>query len=560
LKTGFHIENAEVVKPFYGFSLTGDGRYLLADFTVTHNTGKTIVFAHFPEVFQQKMLVIAHREELLNQARDKILQANPNLWVEIEQADRKASPMCDVVIASVATIGRAGSERLKKFDPDDFPIIVVDEAHHIVASSYMNVLEYFGVFNGSDKLLVGWTATPNRGDNVALNRVFQKIVYQKNLREMIEAGWLSPIRAYRVETESDLSNVHVRQGDFVSGELSFYLDENERNRLVVSSYLAYARGRKALVYAIDVEHAHHLAECFTAANIPAAAVSGKTPQDERHAMLEAFAAGDIQVLANCMILSEGYDQPDVGAIIMARPTMSGLLYAQQVGRGTRLAPGKEDVVVIDLVDNSKRHPLVTMPTLFGLSPEFNTQGKLLIDEVKRMEDLIEEYPHIPIDKATSIEDAQRLLREFDILGRAREVDEELVPYTPFVWASPSKDVYTMRMQNRDILTIQKNLLDQWEFRVTGHDPEAPWRVVARETVATSENKQDVFNEANGMIGEWYGNEEVLHARDARWKKDAATPKQVALLDKNRIPHPPNISKGEAGLLLDYHFSSRKRKT
>ncbi|MFN3468028.1 MAG: DEAD/DEAH box helicase, partial [Candidatus Brocadiales bacterium] len=295
----------------------------------------------------------------------------------IEQADRRASPDADFVVASVPTLGRENSKRLEGLNPAEFSAIILDEAHHSSSKTYVNILNRFGVLNGNPHniLLTGWTATPNRADNVGLEEIFEVIAYQKTLAEMIEAKWLVPIRGYRVRTDIELSGVHTKQGDFVISELSREVNTVHRNRLVVTSYLEKANGRKAIAFAVDVQHVYDLNETFKSYGVASEALVGETPPEERQRIVAAFRRGDINVLVNCNIATEGFDVPDVSAILMARPTQSGLLYQQIIGRGTRVCDGKTDLVVIDLVDNSSRHRLVTLPSLFGLRPAFDLEGK-----------------------------------------------------------------------------------------------------------------------------------------------------------------------------------------
>jgi superfamily II DNA or RNA helicase len=288
-------------------------------------SGKTVIFADFPRYFrmQNQMLVLAHRAELLEQACDKIRRANPDLGVAVEQAGRSADPDCDVVVASVPTLGRKGSKRLQRLNPDRFFLVVVDEAHHATAATYRRVLEYFGVFDPQTrKLLVGFTATPKRGDGQGLDAVFQEIVFSRGLPEMIQAGYLAPVAGYRLETDIDLSRVKTRMGDFVTSHLSLAVNIAPRNDLVVNVFRSHLKDRQTLCFCVDVAHAHCLADAFNQAGIPAAAVSGEMERSVRAKALEDFRAGRIQVLANCMVLTEGYDEPSVSGIILARPTKS----------------------------------------------------------------------------------------------------------------------------------------------------------------------------------------------------------------------------------------------
>ena len=185
-------------------------------------TGKTVVFAHFPRVLKMKkrLLVLAHREELLLQARDKFRSIDPELKAEIEQAGARAAADAKVVIASVPTLARNGA-RLARLHPDEFSIVVVDEAHHAVAPSYRRIFDHFGLFEpGVSRYLIGFTATPCRGDKQGLGEVFEEVCYARDMREMIACRYLCPITGWRIDTDLSLDNVKVRHGDFVESQLA----------------------------------------------------------------------------------------------------------------------------------------------------------------------------------------------------------------------------------------------------------------------------------------------------------------------------------------------------
>ena len=341
-------------------------------------TGKTVVFSSFPRFFRMKrrLLVLAHREELLEQARRKFLAADPALRVEIEQAQRHASDDAQVVVASVPTLGRSSSARLQRLSPEDFFLVVVDEAHHAVASSYLRVFDHFGLREpDSRRMLVGFTATPYRGDKRGLGEVFEEIVFRRDLREMIVQGYLARIRGWRVSTSVDLDGVRVRAGDFVESQLAATVNVELRNEAVVEAYRRFAPGRRTVVFCADVAHAQAMADAFGSGGISAAALWGAMPREDRHATLAAFSAGELDVLTNCAVLTEGFDEPRVDCVILARPTKSRLLYEQMVGRGTRLHPDKEDLLVIDVADNSRKHQLAGLHTLFELPVDLALHGE-----------------------------------------------------------------------------------------------------------------------------------------------------------------------------------------
>src|SRR5207244_1384913 len=242
-------------------------------------TGKTVVFAHFPRVLKMKkrLLVLAHREELLLQARDKFRSIDPELKVEIEQAGSRAADDAKVVIASVPTLARSGA-RLSRLHPDEFSIVVVDEAHHAVAPSYRRIFDHFGLFEPGE--------------------VFEEVCYARDMREMIAYRYLCPITGWRIDTDLSLDNVKVRHGDFVESQLARVVNTPLRNTLLVKAYRDFAAGRRAIIFCVDVAHAQDVHRAFDEAGIRAAPVWGELSRDERRNVLAEFSAGKIDVVTN----------------------------------------------------------------------------------------------------------------------------------------------------------------------------------------------------------------------------------------------------------------------
>jgi superfamily II DNA or RNA helicase len=505
-------------------------------------SGKTVIFADFPRYFrmQNQMLVLAHRAELLEQACDKIRRANPDLGVAVEQAGRSADPDCDVVVASVPTLGRKGSKRLQRLNPDRFFLVVVDEAHHATAATYRRVLEYFGVFDPQTrKLLVGFTATPKRGDGQGLDAVFQEIVFSRGLPEMIQAGYLAPVAGYRLETDIDLSRVKTRMGDFVTSHLSLAVNIAPRNDLVVNVFRSHLKDRQTLCFCVDVAHAHCLADAFNQAGIPAAAVSGEMERSVRAKALEDFRAGRIQVLANCMVLTEGYDEPSVSGIILARPTKSALLYTQMIGRGTRLHPGKHNVTIIDIVDVTRDHSLTTLPGLFGFSEKFDLEGHTT-DEVQDAIRWVETHrPWISIDQALSLSDLRYRCRRINLLDL--ETPAELMPYSRFAWIGTGKGGYRLGLAGGRAIIVAPTILGDWEV------------VLRRAEKETTINRGDDVRSAIKMAEAHVTNnlpESVgLVARHTRWRRAPASQKQLKVLRNRKIEVPEGLTKGQASHLI-----------
>ena len=505
-------------------------------------SGKTVIFAEFPRYFSMKkqMLVLAHRQELLDQACDKIRRANPNLCVSVEQAGRSADPDCDVVVASVPTLGRKGSKRLQRLDPDRFFLIVVDEAHHATAATYIRVLEYFGVFSpDTRKLLVGFTATPKRGDGKGLDAVFQEIVFSKGLPEMIQAGYLAPVAGYRIETDIDLSRVKMRMGDFVVSHLSRAVNVEARNDLVVKVFRSHLKSRQTICFCVDVAHARSVSAAFNAEGIAAAAVSGDMERRERKKALNDFREGRIQVLANCMVLTEGYDEPSIAGVILARPTKSTLLYTQMIGRGTRLHPGKENVTIVDIVDVTREHSLTTLPGLFGLSEKFDLEGYTTDEAEKAIQWVESNRPWVPINRATSLSDLRYRCTKIDLFDL--ETPLELVVYAEYAWASLGKGGYRLGLTEGSAILVVPTILDKWEVQLRQRGRE--------KTIMSKNDPRSAILGAEKFVKDQFSDLLPLVKLYTRWRSAPATEKQINVLRRRKIEVPAGLTKGQASHLI-----------
>jgi superfamily II DNA or RNA helicase len=323
-------------------------------------SGKTIVFSDTLQSSLsgtgEKGLVLVHRGELLRQAIEKLNLVWPG--VKLSTVDAATSNFAgEVTVASVMSMVR----RLDKVPR--IHKVVTDEAHHASASSWLKIYKQIG------ELLPDWqhlgvTATPIRTKGASdLEAIFGKPVYVKSIFELIVEGYLSPLKGLEVRTEVSVEDVGVQGGDFIAEELSRAINTKERNRLVVENYLELAADRKALVFAADLTHARSLAEMFNAHGVKAAWVSGETPLILRRSILEKLRRGELKVIINCMVFTEGFDEPSLDAILVARPTRSLVLYCQMIGRGLRPYPGKKNCLFIDFVDNSSKHRLISMQDL-----------------------------------------------------------------------------------------------------------------------------------------------------------------------------------------------------
>lgn len=328
------------------------GSYLIQMAT---GLGKTATFATLKR--KGRVLVLAHREELVTQPVKYY-----DCPVGIEMGNRKSNNE-PVVIASVMSL----THRLDKFKPDDFDMIITDEAHHAAAKSYRKIYEYF-----RPRLHLGFTATPNRGDNVRLDDIYQDIIFERDIKWAIQNKYLTDIYCMRVNIGYDISKVARRMGDFAPGELEEAMNQDVLNNAIAEAYKKYAKGQ-TLIFACSVDHAEAIAE-----KIPGAvAVTAKTKN--RDELIKKFTNREIPVLVNCMIFTEGTDMPLVETVMIARPTSNSSLYTQMVGRGLRLYPGKEKLTLIDLVGTTGRANLCTAPSLLGI--DLNTVPASKQDEI-----------------------------------------------------------------------------------------------------------------------------------------------------------------------------------
>jgi ATP-dependent helicase IRC3 len=327
-------------------------------------SGKTVLFAALIHDMDVHTLVLAHRDELIEQAVSKLLAAGiPADIIGVVKAERNdtAHP---IIVASVQTL--AQNRRLLQLH-GAFGLVVVDEAHHALAASYRRILEHVGCFAPDGPLLLGVTATPDRGDGRPIgNTVFEELVYSKPILELMQHGYLCDVRAYTVRMRLSLAGVKTRHGDFAQGELAAVLAHAEAPRLIAEAYREHASDRKGIVFTPSVALAYTVCEKLQALGIIAEALDGTTPSEERKAILRRLRTGDTQVVANCAVLTEGFDEPSVSCIAVCRPTKSRPLFCQMIGRGLRPFPGKDNCLILDLGANSSRHDVVTVPDVFGI--------------------------------------------------------------------------------------------------------------------------------------------------------------------------------------------------
>ena len=323
--------------------------------------GNTIVFSKIIEdrvKMGERVLVLAHRSELLEQASDKLKIAT-GLGTALEKAENTSiGTWFRVVVGSVQTMQR--EKRLSKFPSNHFDTIVIDEAHHAISDGYQRVLEHFGEAN-----VLGVTATPDRGDMRNLGSYFDSLAYEYPLVDAIKSGYLSKITAITIPLELDLSTVSQQAGDFKASEIGTALDPYLEQ--IADEMVKQCKNRKTVVFLPLVKTSQKFRDILNEKGFRAAEVNGESK--DRAEILEDFDKDKYNVLCNSMLLTEGWDCPTVDCVVVLRPTKVRALYSQMVGRGTRLAPGKENLLLLDFLWHTERHELCRPAHLIASSPE-----------------------------------------------------------------------------------------------------------------------------------------------------------------------------------------------
>lgn len=318
-----------------------DGKTIALLYHAT-GVGKTITAATDAKAVGGRTLFLVNALKLASQAKETFAKVWPEATLGEYTGSQKDMTQT-VIFATVQSI----SKDLEKFSPTDFDYLIVDECHHAAANTYQKIFTYF-----HPKFILGLTATPERSDGEGMLELFQNVAHKMDLKTAVERGVLVPIRCIRVKTNIDLTDVRINGIKYNSQDLESKLFIPERNQLIVDTYLKYVNGKKTVIFCASVDHAAEIAKLLRDNGVKAEAVSGRDRVEVREKILKDYETGSTNVLCACDLLNEGWDSPHTTVLFMARPTMSKTIYLQQLGRGTRRCPGKEDLLVIDFVDNA----------------------------------------------------------------------------------------------------------------------------------------------------------------------------------------------------------------
>lgn len=463
--------------------------------------GKTIVFAAVTEDAVRKgfrVLILAHRGELLEQAADKIMKAT-GLGCAVEKAEQSCKGQWfRVIVGSVQTLMRV--KRLEQFPRDYFDTIIIDEAHHAISDSYQVILRYF------DKAKVlGVTATPDRGDQKNLGKVFDSLAYEYTLPQAIKEGYLVPIRALTVPIKIDFTKVGTSAGDYKPNDIATALDPYlERIAEEMSKHCA---DRKTVVFLPLVKTSQKFRDILNRHGFRAAEVNGESA--DREDILRDYAEGKYNVLCNSMLLTEGWDCPEVDCVVVLRSTKVRALYCQMVGRGTRLAEGKDHLLLLDFLWHTERHELCRPACLIAESEEV----------AQKMTEQIAEAG-CPAD----IEEAEKTASE-DVV-RDRE-------------AALAKKLDELKKRRSKLVDPMQYAMSIQDNRLSSYVPSFGWE---QNPVSESQKKalenRGIDPEAVDTAGRA---EQILRACAQRQLEGLATPKQIRMLERYGFQHVGNWS-------------------
>lgn len=472
--------------------------------------GKTIVFSKVTEdrvKLGERVLILAHRGELLDQASDK-LEKSTGLKTATEKADQTSiGSWYRVVVGSIQTLMR--DKRLQQFAANHFDTIIIDEAHHCLSDSYQRVLQYFETAN-----VLGVTATPDRGDMRNLGSYFESLAYEYTLPKAIKAGFLSPIKAMTIPLQINLSAVGQQAGDFKTQDLGTALDPYLES--IAEEMLRVAKDRKIVVFLPLVKTSQKFTQILNSIGFRAAEVNGDS--QDRSQILEDFDGDKYNVLCNSMLLTEGWDCPSVDCVVVLRPTKVRSLYSQMVGRGTRLFPGKTELLLLDFLWHTERHELCHPAHLIAENEEIAQAMTKQIEEA---------------GIALDLEDVEEQAAEDVVAQREEALAKQLAEMKRRKRALVDPLQFEMSIQAEDLSSYVPSF--GWE-----QAPPSDAQVKTLEKLGIMPEQIDNAGKAT----------KLLERLDKRREEGLTTPKQIRFLEGRGFEHVGTWSFDSAKKMID----------
>lgn len=522
--------------------------------------GKTVIFLRLLmdalDGSAKRALILAHRQELIDQPLERIGQIDadwlmrdavlrPRVGVVMGERDDCDRELVIATVQSLASPKRLG--RLLAHGPID--ILITDESHHATAPTYLKVYEALKAANPG-LLHLGVTATPIRGDGNGLAKVYRKDSARITIADLVKQGYLVRPRWLGISTGLSLAGVQSSGGDFVQSQLAKVFDTPSGRRIIVDAYREYAATRRAIAFTASVAGAHDLAAAFNDAGIPAAAVDGTTPKEERREILAAFRRGEVQVIANCQVLTEGFDAPGTGCILMCRPTRSDSLYVQCMGRGLRpvlgIAQPDEDCLILDFLPQETRN-IVMAGDVLGLPKEV-TQVALKEQDAEPGE-----------VQAGFTFDGEH----FDSSGTPLEIVARELDYlhmSPYIWKR--RDGWLTLGLGKSSDGIERILAISPASRTSPQRLVGVWRREGERwdcrTLLESNDFESLSERANLAIEQYA--DATLSSKERSWQKQPLSDAQRNFLRKlasrQELGQVERLSKGEAAQLITFYQARR----
>lgn len=500
--------------------------------------GKTVVFSHLiarEANAGRKVLVLVHRDELAEQAKAKIHSVSPDATIGIVKAQRNEVD-ADVIVASVQTLARPNRREMI----EGIGLVIVDECHHALAKTWREVLQHFGcfgldspvgetVYSGSPTPAIGFTATLARGDGLGLGDVWQTVAYERDIEYGIEHGHLCDVRAQQVTIDGfDLATIAKTRGDYQEGQLGDALISVNAGEHVAAAYAEHAGTRRGILFAPTVASAFHFSDALNEAGIVTETITGETSKEDRELAYKKFQTGDVQVLSNCMVLTEGFDAPWAEIAVIARPTQSAPLYTQMVGRVLRPFPGKDEALVLDVVGIAGAHKLRTLKDLSTIKVE---DGESLTEAKER----IESEREGAVERERIV--GERKTREIELFAASHSV---WLQTKGGVWFIPVRGGIVCLWEKPDgTVSVGRKLdrkLGEWLFSGLSLEAAMSWG-------------EQIANEFDPTLAQ----------KDRAWRKTKPSDAQLDLAIRMRIAPADELvqmRRGAVSDLLSIHFASR----
>jgi len=430
--------------------------------------------------------------------------------------------------------------------------VLVHNCHHAAAQGYQNVFERFGAYDGRS-VLVGCTATPKRLDRKALHSchgaTFEEQVFDYPIRQGIEEGYLCQIKGYRVVSGVDISGVGKSGDDFKSGELATKVNVSPRTEKAIDHWQEVAGNRKTIVFCASVQHAMDAMNAWRERGVEAECIHGALDSETRKGILGRLNSGQTQLVTNCEVLTEGFDQPDLSCVVMLRPTTSWALYMQMVGRGTRIAPGKDDCIIIDVVDNTAKHSLATVPAIVDLPPGLDLEGRSVTEVEKEVK--AAGAAAAAIQDVGTLSELETRLLAIDFFARI-ETPSDVAAVSPLNWLAVPGGYYLACGDNKSV-RITQDALGEYSF-VAQDGPKTYGPHSLGDTMDTA------FAKADSKILSVWPSAKIIADRGAMWRNKRVTDAQRNILKRRysdaQIDH---MTKGQASAAIDRMMSGWKKR-